>query len=793
MASSSDRNINDTSSDWVSFSPYNDEKTPNISTRRNTSNTIKVENSHVVSDSDAWPLDEMMDDIENQMDVQSYAMVDMARQLENIEVILSDAKSRRSQSNRVSSRSRLSLDICVENSCETYVNEHHRHYRINKDKFSTNKHSDIRALQKRSGFKRENGDGTFPIDPKPISEIVVETEDLVPPNQIQSPRYFRNKAVMTSSSSPPDISTPRESPIPQLKLPTPAADRASALVNPGYSNAKNFRSNVTWDESVSSQRSIPSNDVLESEESGFRRKLSLNRKIKWFLAILAIILLASIGIVLGLWAREQKNSKGRPEKSTIHQTPQLPEHPVIVVPADLNNPLEGISGEKNSSQETNQHDVPNDSYSNPSNSGRPVEDAAEQRPIQTPQDVDTLRVPTNEPTSVPIEIKPTETPSASNIDVNEPIADSSHSGYDYTAHTNFLVGVYYYPWHGERFHNGGGYMRKELIPRHLPALGEYNDSDPRVVAQHMKWFRQANIGLLVTSWWGPNRVEDSNTKDVIMEHDDVGNLKIALHYETTGRLGDGREKLPNAKTDIQYMCENYFDHPNYYTIDGRPVLFIYVSRKLDTLGTLEEALLTMRSTASKCGHNLYLIGDSVFESAPDPGESHVPFWYFDAVTNYDVYGSSGRPEGYAGTGSVDAYYRQQTEWKERALRDDCRYVPAVSPGYNDRGVRMERDHPPLSRRITSVSREGSLFQYQLKQAKELVDWKVDNMILVNSFNEWHEDTQIEPVVGNPSTQPFNFTKGLEYVGYGDLYLDILGAATSSDTTQHSKYDYLFRT
>jgi hypothetical protein len=352
------------------------------------------------------------------------------------------------------------------------------------------------------------------------------------------------------------------------------------------------------------------------------------------------------------------------------------------------------------------------------------------------------------------------------------------------------VGVYYYPWHGDSFHNGEGYMRRDLVPQHVPALGEYNDSDPGIIAHHMKWFRQANIGLLVTSWWGPNRLEDSNTKDVIMEHDDVGNLKIALHYETSSRLGFGVEKISNAKTDIQYMCENYFDHPNYYKIDGRPVLFIYVSRRLHIEGTLEEALLTMISTASKCGHNLYLIGDVVYSSAPDPNEPHVPFWYFDAVTNYDVYGSSGRPEGHAGTERVDNYYQQQAEWKEQALRDECRYVPAVSPGYNDRGVRIENDHPPLSRRITSRSKEGSLFQYQLKQARELVDSKVDNMILVNSFNEWHEDTQIEPVIGKPASWPFNITKGVEYVGYGELYLDILGAATSRDTSQHSEYDYL---
>ncbi len=67
--------------------------------------------------------------------------------------------------------------------------------------------------------------------------------------------------------------------------------------------------------------------------------------------------------------------------------------------------------------------------------------------------------------------------------------------------------------------------------------------------------------------------------------------------------------MSNPRSDIQYICSEYFDHPNYYKIDGRPVLVVYVTRKLHNDGILEEALLTMRSEASKCGHNIYLIGD----------------------------------------------------------------------------------------------------------------------------------------------------------------------------------------
>jgi glycoprotein endo-alpha-1,2-mannosidase len=278
----------------------------------------------------------------------------------------------------------------------------------------------------------------------------------------------------------------------------------------------------------------------------------------------------------------------------------------------------------------------------------------------------------------------------------------------------------------------------------------------------------------VTSWWGPNRVEDSNTRDVIMENADLGNLKIALHYETTGRIRS--EDMTTARDDIQYMCERYFDHPNYYRIEGRPVVFMYVTRKLETMGLLESAVLTIRSTASKCGHEIFLVGDHVFQDAPEPNEAFVPFWYFDAVTNYDVYGSMGRPT-YAGTNAVDAYYSEQGEWRARALENGCHYIPAVSPGYNDRAVRLESNHPPCSRRITADGEEGSLFSYQLQRAKPLVDPGVNNLIMVNSFNEWHEDTQIEPAVGVRTTLPNLMTQGVSYEGYGELYLNILREST----------------
>lgn len=88
-------------------------------------------------------------------------------------------------------------------------------------------------------------------------------------------------------------------------------------------------------------------------------------------------------------------------------------------------------------------------------------------------------------------------------------------------------------------------------------------------------------------------------------------------------------------------------------------------------------------------------------------------------------------------------------------------------------MRLASDHPPLSRKLTGDSEEGSLFAYQLSKAKTLVDPDLDNLLVVNSFNEWHEDTQIEPAIGELTNLPDEMTQGVYYEGYGELYLNLL--------------------
>jgi hypothetical protein len=336
------------------------------------------------------------------------------------------------------------------------------------------------------------------------------------------------------------------------------------------------------------------------------------------------------------------------------------------------------------------------------------------------------------------------------------------------------IGVYYYPWYGGSDFHGRKYLREHLVPVQTPTLGEYNDRSSAVIKQHLEWCEYAGINLWVTSWWGPGRITDVTTKDYILPHPDLGDMKIALFYETSGRMPNFID-LSNVESDMEYMAENYFNHPNYYTIDGKPVVFIYLTRVLSREGVLDETLNLMRGAAAAKGFDVYIVGDQVFGQPPS---STTAIALLDAITNYDVYGSSGG-KMYATQSKVDSYYEAQAGWRSMAHQVGVSFIPATSPGFNDTGVRD--GHIPLSRKLAETDEFGSLFEAMIEKAITLVDKESDNLFLVTSWNEWHEDTQIEPVTAAPATSiddsdsQEQYTYGMEYEGYGTRYLDILKA------------------
>jgi len=363
-----------------------------------------------------------------------------------------------------------------------------------------------------------------------------------------------------------------------------------------------------------------------------------------------------------------------------------------------------------------------------------------------------------------------------------------------------VVGVYYYPWYdapGEATEEdapAGEWTRRtlrgHLDPKQLPEHGVYSSRSAETISGHIAQSKRGGIDFWVVSWWGPHSRTDIAFKNHILPHADAGELKYALFYESTGRFGSFRKpRFTRFVDDFKYIAKNYFDNPHYLRIDGKPVVFIYLARAYFRDRGHEE-LRRLREELP----GLYLVGDDVYKDGSFEDEyrpEYAGLW--DAVTAYDVYGQSLKSRG-ATHAAIDQLNANYVNARTIANSVGTGFIPAVSAGYNDKAVR--KGHPGRARYFKDVpgSCEGDIFRAMIREvALPNLDPRTGNIMMVNSFNEWYEDTQIEPTAGTaPPTSKDNsasgtfYTEGDTYTDYGYLYLDILREETKRSSTTESR-------
>ena len=349
----------------------------------------------------------------------------------------------------------------------------------------------------------------------------------------------------------------------------------------------------------------------------------------------------------------------------------------------------------------------------------------------------------------------------------------------------FLVSASYYPWYNanawEYTECYNGTLRGELIPSQLPALGEYDSQQEDVVTQQIAWSIAAGVNVWDLEWVKPNDLLDTTIQNTILTNPHIGDIHFAMFYDYAIRFnGDFNltsDKISTIVSDFQYFATHYFTHPSYLkTGQGRPVVFFYAAVNLTPVSAIQPMVAALRQAISNAGFNVYLIGDEYYALNP-PDATRIVNW--DAIFGYGVYVGTGGYSDNNGFLALHASMFQKYQAVARQLGVD--FVPSVTPGYNDRAVRRTcANNPPLARRTSANAAEGSMFNTFLQQlALPYASNAQLKMVHITSFNEWHEDTEIEPsVVTGPTTIDTSptgsqYTQGLVYQGYGTTYLDIL--------------------
>jgi glycoprotein endo-alpha-1,2-mannosidase len=332
------------------------------------------------------------------------------------------------------------------------------------------------------------------------------------------------------------------------------------------------------------------------------------------------------------------------------------------------------------------------------------------------------------------------------------------------------ISVYYYPWYSGTNWNSNNFLRGKTRMDIPPLIGTYDNVVNKVsVKQHIEWSTNFGIDNWITSWWGPDSYQSNAILKNIMPNLVGTKVTFCLFYETggfyEGRWNFGASEVQMFYDHIKYMNDNFFSHPNYWKINGRPVVVVYLSRNMT--GSYVEALTKVRKD-----FNVFLVGDD-FHFGPAEPDRHKNW---DAITIYNSHGLK-TYDGYpAATGFIEGARQNFRKHKQAIAPYATKLISNVIPGYNDRAVRLASNNYPIPRRVHADSAEGSTFNQMLAMGIQEGDSSLGTAIC--SWNEWWEDSEIEPTVISPPTNKdgttdFAYSKGYQYEGYGAKLLQMV--------------------
>ncbi len=283
--------------------------------------------------------------------------------------------------------------------------------------------------------------------------------------------------------------------------------------------------------------------------------------------------------------------------------------------------------------------------------------------------------------------------------------------------------AFYYTWygrperHGRWVHWGRVEPEKHEISAstHYPARGAYDSHDPATIDYHIECAKGGGVDGFICTWWGQGGFDD-RAFVTVLERAKEKDFTVTVYWETVP--GSGRAKLRRAVDDLLYLLRRYASHPAFLKVDGKPVIFVY-GRVMGQI-TMAEWQTIIRAARERYGRDFLLIAD---------GYTQPNARLFDGVHTYNICGWVQRKSAEAlGKLSAAAFGRSVRLAREHG-KISC---ITVIPGYDDTKIRTPG--------INAARLDGATYRVLWEAAIAAdPDW-----VLITSWNEWHEGSEIEP-------------------------------------------------
>ena len=224
----------------------------------------------------------------------------------------------------------------------------------------------------------------------------------------------------------------------------------------------------------------------------------------------------------------------------------------------------------------------------------------------------------------------------------------------------------------------------------------------------------SGIDTFISSWWGQNTYED-HAFPTLLQEASLFNFTFTIYFETAPYWSNSYSTAYNGiLNDFRYIYDNYANNTSFYktTLNNitAPLVYIYVASHWNTT-FWGDIISQLRSE----GRYMFFSADTdelPYLSAFDGIHSYEPIFKTNLTDYYNTY-------------SIGTRIMEQNLMKEKL------FASTVSPGFNNSAV--------TSSYLFADRLNGNTFFSNLFAAA----YSGADTVLITSFNEWHEGTEIE--------------------------------------------------
>jgi glycoprotein endo-alpha-1,2-mannosidase len=287
--------------------------------------------------------------------------------------------------------------------------------------------------------------------------------------------------------------------------------------------------------------------------------------------------------------------------------------------------------------------------------------------------------------------------------------------------------AFYYGWYGNAVTSGRWFHWEgiDAANQHIenstdfPVYGAYDSHNPAIVERQAEAAHAVGITGFIASWWGQGSFEDRGMQLLLSTSARHG-LVVSAYYETI-EGADATTRKKSAIADLDYLLTHYATDEAWLRAEGKPVIFVY-TRALDALSPADWREVMTQVRIENPG-GVLLVADSVDRAFVS---------VFDGASTYNITGLTQRKSPQ----QIQAWAHDAYPQMVAAAGEGRISTVTVIPGCDDRAAGRPPPRPVTSRWGGETYK--ALWREAIAAAPDYV--------LITSWNEWHEGTELEPSV-----------------------------------------------